>query len=137
MAAGRFATPTVLPWFNPLPPPRMEQASAGVHQVSTIGLQRAQREAQVIAAETLYRQAIGRAADVLGPEVESLRTEAVMLRAEFNKIYPPNIAQRSTAAPAASFGAGAGVSASVSAPVLPSSTRLAPSAPTALVETPE
>ncbi len=106
VAAGRFATPTVPPWPNPLQPPRTEQAAASVHQVSTVGLQRARQEAQVIATETAYRQLITNTAiDVLGPEAVTLQATARSLRVAFDSIYPPSVAQRSMAALAANFGA--------------------------------
>ncbi len=138
VAAGRTAAPTAPLRSNPPPPPRMEQAAASMHQVSTIGLQHARREAQVIATETAYHQLIANAAvDVMGPQAEVLQAEAKWLRMEFDRIYGPSVMQRSAAAPAATLGAGAGTSASTSAPVPPLSSRPAPSTPTVPVETAE
>ncbi len=56
------------------------------------------------------------------------------LRAEFDKVYSPNIVQGSMAAPVAPLGAGAGNSTPISAPPPPLPPRLAPSAPTVPVE---
>ncbi len=87
----------------------------------------------MIAKGTAYRQLIADpTVDIHGSQAEALHAEVKRLRAEFNKVYSSSVTRGSTAAPAATLGAGAGTSASTSAP-LPS--RPVRSAPTALVET--
>ncbi len=59
-----------------------------------------------------------------GLQAKALQAEAEKLCTEFDKVYPSGAAQKSTAASAATLGAGAGTSAPASMPPLPRPTLL-------------
>ncbi len=127
VAAGRSAAPTAPLQPNLPPPPRMEQATAGMHQVSTAEQQRARQEAVVITKETAYRQLIADLTiNLNGPQAQALLAEALKLRAEYTCVHLSG----STAAPAVPLDAGAGIATSTGA-------RVAPSELTAPVQTSE
>ncbi len=120
MAAGNTAAPTPLLLNHSHPPPRMAQAAAGMQQVLIAEQRHARHEAVVIAKETAYRQLIADTAiDLNGPQAQALLAEALKLCAEFNEVYSSGAAQKSTAAPAATLGMGAGTNLFTSAPPLP------------------
>ncbi len=84
----------------------------------------------MIAKETEFRQLVSNpAADMHGLQAEALLAEAKGLCAEFNKVYSPSVAQRLTAALAATLGAGVGTNASTSVPPPPRSALRAPTVP--------